>query len=384
MLGGGVIYLDWNATSPPADEVVGAMEAARRTAWANPSSVHGLGRAARSVVEDARAAVSALFGTDVRDLVFTSGGTEANNMALRAALPEGGAPSLIVTSNLEHPSIVKAASALESEGLARVHWLRVTGDGVIDVDDLADILRRDSVRVVALSLVNHETGVIAPIDRLVALVRTTGARLHLDCVQAACKLELRGIDFDSASVGAHKFRGPKGIGALVTRRGFRPVPLAHGGAQERGFRPGTVDPVAAAGFGAAARRGLERLAKFSAIARHRDDLEGHILASWSGAEVNGAVNNRLPHISNVAFVGLRGPELVAALDLEGVCVSSGSACSAGTAEPSGVVAAMSGVERAAASVRISLGDATTADDVQGAKAAFSRVLERARGLGGAR
>ena len=368
------IYLDWNATTPPLDDVVEAMTRTARGAWGNPSSVHAVGRAARACVEDAREAVARLGECDPRDVVFTSGGTEANNVALRSAFAD--APGMLVTSRLEHPSVTRVAEALEREGRARLRWVRVRADGVLDLEDLERALSEGEVRLVAVQAVNAETGVVQPVADVVAAARSRAVRVHVDAVQAFGRTADIAVDADTRSLAAHKLRGPKSIGALLTRPGVAISAVLLGGSQERGVRPGTTDPVAAAGLAAAARHALGSPARWRALGPLRDALEIGLLRLAPGARVNGAGAPRMPHVANVAFPGWRGPELVAALDLEGVAVSAGSACSAGTAEPSAVLVAMGDAEAAGSSVRFSLGEDTTSHDIEAALAAASRVLAR--------
>lgn len=378
------VYLDWNATTPPVAEVLDAMRDAASRAWANPASVHAHGRAARASVEDARAAVALLGGVDARDVVLTSGGTEANNLAIRSVFADGASGRVLVTSRLEHPSVTRVAEALEREGHARVRWLAVRPDGVIDLDDLGRILAEEAgqVALLALQVVNHETGVLQPVREAASTARAAGARVHVDAVQAWGRLP-RDVSHDAldplfggdtASLAAHKMRGPKGIGALLTRPSTRLAPVLLGGAQEKGIRPGTVDPIAAAGLGAAAARAGESPRRWSAVAALRDTFEASLVQL--GASVVGRAVARAPHVTNVSFPGWSGAELVAALDLEGVSVSSGAACSAGTVEPSPVIRAILGDARASAAVRLSLGEETSLDDVARATAAFARVLAR--------
>jgi cysteine desulfurase len=388
-------YLDWNATTPPLDAVLDAMRDAAARAWGNPASVHSAGRAARARVEDARGAIAALASADPRDVILTGGGTEANNVAIRSAFSEppaaGTAPPLLVTSRIEHPSVTRVAEALEREGRARLRWLRVLADGQIDVDDLVDALRAGDARVVTLQTVNHETGVLQPVARALDAVRAArgreGAirarlRVHVDAVQAFGKIgpELLAptLDADTISVGGHKIRGPKGIGALITRPGTRISPVLLGGAQERGLRPGTVDPIACAGLAVAAQHALASPERYAAtVAPLRDALEAGLLARGATLTAVGPPRARAPHVASCAFPGWQGAELVAAFDLEGLCVSSGSACSAGTMEISPVITAMRGAEVAATVVRFSLGESTTRADVDDALTIVSRVLSRA-------
>lgn len=360
------IYLDWNATTPPLAAVIDAMADVARRAWGNPASVHGSGRAARDVVETAREEIALLVGAQPRDVIFTSGGTEANNLALHRA------PGL-VTSALEHPSVTRVAEALEAEGKP-VRWLPVPPSGRLEPGALTEALAgMPPASIAAIAAANHETGVVQPMADLAAVVSAAGARLHVDAVQAVGKLPVDVLAAaDTLALAAHKIRGPKGIGALVHRPERAPKPLLLGGSQERGRRPGTVDPVAAAGFRVAAAWARQSLPNRVRLAELRDALESELVRR--GALVNGGDVSRLSHVSNVSFPDRAGDELVAALDLLGVAVSSGSACSAGTTEPSKVITAMHGVTRARGAVRVSLGDATTMEDIRSALAAFEKAL----------
>jgi cysteine desulfurase len=367
-------YLDWNATTPPHPDVLDAMRDAAANAWGNPASIHSTGRAARAVVEDARAAVAALTATDARDVVFTSGGTEANNIALRSALARGG---VLATSRLEHPSVTRVAEALEREGRARVRWLGVLPSGVVDLEDLERVLAEGSVALVTVQAMNHETGIVQPVAEVLAAARRAGARVHVDAVQAWGKVEVP-PGWDTASLAGHKMRGPKGIGALVVRAGVRLEPVLLGGAQERGVRPGTGSAALASGLGAAARIARTSAARWRALAPLRDRLERDLVGIGGGARVAGDPSLRAPHVSTLIWPGWAGAELVAALDLEGVSVSSGAACSAGTIEPSPVLRVMLGDEGAASGVRISIGDATTEAELRLAVEAFRTVIARSR------
>lgn len=376
------IYLDWNATTPPHPEVLAAMLRAWEQGWANPASVHGPGRRARAHVDRAREAVAALAGApfEARDVVLTSGGTEANNLALAHVF---GAPGgALVTSRIEHPSIVRAAEVLADRGVV-VAWVAPEASGRIAPEAVAEVIDRTrataEVRLVTVQAVNHETGVVQPVAEIAAVAHARGARLHVDAVQAMGRLDpeaWRGADL--LAVAAHKLRGPKGIGALIPRPGIALRPLLFGGAQERGLRPGTQDAAAAAGFAVAADRAVEGPRRYAAVAPLRSHLEQGLLrlAPWSPPIHNGE-GARAPHVINLSWPGWRGDELCAALDLEGVAVSSGSACAAGTAEPSPVLWAMVGEARAASAVRVSLGEETTLADVDEALVRWARVVARA-------
>jgi cysteine desulfurase len=364
-------YLDWNATTPPHPEVLRAMERARLAGWANPASVHGAGRRARALLDDARALIAAKVGRDPRDLIFTSGGTEANNLALAKA-------NVLVTSRLEHPSVTRVAEEHERAG-REVRWLAVPESGRLDPESVAHALAGvGAAATVAVAAVNHETGVIQPLAAIAALVRGVGARLHVDAVQAVGRLPPELWQHgDTLSLAAHKVRGPKGIGALAVSPGWTPMPVLRGGAQERGLRPGTLDATLAAGFGAAMQRLAESVERYAALEQERDRLEDALAGA---ARANGAEAPRAPHVSNLAFDDIGSAELAAALDLEGFCVSSGSACTAGTSEPSQVIEAMHGRERARCSLRVSLGEDTTSAQVSGFIDAVRRVLGRRSSL----
>lgn len=378
------VYLDWNATTPPHPEVLSAMRDAAERAWANPSSVHGRGRAAKAVVEEARELIGDLIGFCSRDIVFTSGGTEANNLALlRPFARSRGEASrgTLITSRLEHPSVTALAEALETEGV-RVVWLPVPESGRLDAEEVRRALRdaAPGPRLVAMQAVNHETGVIQPVAEVADFVSELSAELHVDAVQAVGKISPEAwIGADSVAIAAHKFRGPKGIGALAGKPGYLVSPLLRGGSQERGLRPGTVDPLAAAGFGAAARIAQDGPSRYEPLEKLRDQLEASLLeigARFGSPPSRNGTAPRVPHVSNLSFPGWPSAELAAALDLEGVFLSAGSACAAGTQEPSPVITSMVGRERAGSALRISMGEETLEGEVSRTIQAFARVLGR--------
>ncbi|HKQ69453.1 MAG TPA: cysteine desulfurase family protein [Polyangiaceae bacterium] len=378
-----MLYLDWNATTPPHPDVLAAMHDAAGRAWGNPSSLHRAGRAAKAFVEGAREAIGDLTGFCARDVVFTSGGTEANNLGLMRPFlgPNGIRKGVCVTSRLEHPSVTRVAEWLEAQGVS-VAWLEVPSSGRLDPVGVERALASalPGPRLVAVQAVNHETGVVQPVGAIAEVAHRHDAEVHVDAVQAVGRLEPEAwLGADTLAVAAHKMRGPKGIGALAGRAGIVVRPVLRGGAQERGLRPGTVDPVAAAGFGVAARRAASGSSRYTSVTALRDHLERSLLelGQRSGAApLRNGDGGRAPHVSNLSWPGWSGDELVAALDLEGVCVSAGSACAAGTPEPSRVIAAMAGEERARGAVRVSLGEDTTAEDVISAIRLFERVLAR--------
>lgn len=378
-------YLDWNSTTPRHPDVRDAMLKAEEKAWANPSSVHALGREARNLVEDTRELLAKTFKKSARDVVFVSGGTEANHLALSGA-------RWLVTSRIEHPSVLAQAEKLQQEG-ALVEYVQVDASGVVTPEALRESLNllasregypspqaaRDgginnqNTALVALMAVNHETGVLQPTAAHAEVAHSFQTRLHVDAVQLVGKGDLARVEAaDSVSLSAHKFRGPKGIGALVFECGFVPLPIGRGGAQERGLRPGTLDATAVAGLAAALGRLEEGRLGFARACTLRDVLE-RVLVERARAVVHGQGSARLGHIINFRLPGWKGDELVAALDLEGICVSSGSACSAGSSEPSSVIEAMLDREAATGAVRVSFGEGSTEADLNEMLSALSRL-----------
>ena len=294
------VYLDWNATTPPHPEVVAAMRDTAHAAWGNPSSLHAAGRTAKAIVEQAREAIAQLMGFCARDVLITSGGTEANNLAvmrLFIGLDGAAGGGTCITSRLEHPSIVAVVEQLASRGV-RVIWLEVPPSGRIDPECVARALATATRPcLVAVQSVNHETGVVQPVADIVAMAARAGAEVHVDAVQAAGRLSPTAWQgAHSVAVAAHKMRGPKGIGALVVQAGVTIRPLLRGGGQERGLRPGTVDPVAAAGFGVAAARAGDGPARYARLARLRDGFEERLVALGAklrcAAERHGASRRR--------------------------------------------------------------------------------------------
>ncbi len=362
------------------------MNNAEGDAWANPSSVHGAGRAARRYVEDSREQIARLLEVSPRDIVFTAGGTEANHLALSGA-------RWLVTSRIEHPSIVAQAEALAVGG-ARVEFVDVGASGIIEPLAIEEALLRvlgdcpPSVRdaqaggisnlntpLVAVMAVNHESGVLQPIQEISERVRALGARLHVDAVQLLGKGNSDPLHYaDSISLCAHKIRGPKGIGALAFGCGWTPEPLTRGGAQERGLRPGTVDAVAVAGFAAALSRVDASREGYKRAAHLRECLEERLLRDARPAiTLHGREQPKHNHVLNFRVEGWKGDELVAALDLAGICISSGSACSAGSSEPSTIISAMLGREAAVGAVRISFGEESTQQDLDVLFSALSKL-----------
>ena len=373
------IDLDHNATTPLDPRVLEAMLPVLREVHGNPSSIHALGQRARALVEDARAEVAALAGAQPTEVVFTGSGTEADNLALRGVAWAAREPRRkIVYAGLEHHAVVNTARALGREGFP-VEAARALPGGQVDLEDLA--ARVDGgTALVCLMLANNETGVVQPVAEALALARGQGALLHCDAVQAAGKLPLdfAALGVDLLALSAHKIYGPKGVGALVVRRGTKLEALLRGGAQERNRRAGTEDVAGLVGFGAAARLARAELARDAErLLGLRDELEARLLAIPE-AQVNGTAP-RVPNTTNVSFGGVDAESLLMALDLDGLAVSTGAACAAGAVEPSHVLRAMGlPMARVQASLRFSLGRGTTAEEVALAAEAVARAVQKQR------
>jgi cysteine desulfurase len=355
------IYLDNNATTPLHPEVLRVLEDTLRTVFGNASSIHKEGQTARRVIEEARESVARLIGATARDLVFTSGGTESNNAAIFGALDAGGRHH-IVTTAIEHPSVLEAVAELERRGHS-VTRIAPQRSGEVRAEEVVAAITPDT-RLVAVMLVNNETGVIQPAAQVGEVCRERGIHFHCDAVQAAGKIEVDVAELhcDTLSLGAHKMHGPKGIGALYVRRGATLAAHLVGGAQERRRRAGTENVPLAAAFGTAAAVAHDPSWR-APVAELRDRLEKEMASSFPIA-VNGASASRVPNTSNITFQGVDGEGLVIALDLHGIAVSTGSACSSGRVEPSGVLLAMGLTpEEAKSTVRFSLSRFTTPEEI---------------------
>jgi cysteine desulfurase len=363
-------YLDWNATAPLRSEAATAMSAALARCG-NPSSVHRWGRAARQTVEHARSAVAALLNAPPEGVVFVSGGTEANHLAL---LGTGRERTLV--SAVEHDSV-----RLTVPGAERIP---VDRDGIFLLDALDDLLAADPrPAVVSIMLANNETGVMQPVGAVAALARAHGALFHCDAVQAAGKitLDIGGIGADLVTVSAHKLGGPPGIGALIVRDGLELIPLLRGGGQEGGRRAGTENLVGIAGFAAATIAAAAEIAVYDRVRVLRDALEIRVAEVAPEAVVLGAAAPRLPNTAAIAMPGISAETQVIALDLDGVMVSAGAACSSGKVGPSHVLEAMGvGPELAASTIRVSLGWSSSEADIDHFLRAWTALYQRCRGL----
>lgn len=378
------IYLDHNATTPPAPEVAARMDRAQRELWGNASSVHHFGQQAKAAVDDARSQVAALLGGDAAEVIFTAGGTESDNFALRGAaeaLEPAGRRHLIATA-IEHEAVLKTLAALQRRGW-RVTLLPVDASGIVAPDALRAAITDDTA-LVSVMHANNEIGTLQPLAELAGIAKARGALVHTDAVQTAGKIpvDVRALGVDLLSLSAHKFYGPKGVGALWLRRGVRLVPFMTGGRQERNRRAGTENVPAIVGLGTAAALAAGALHDEGArIAALRDRLERGILAAVSGAVVNGAETPRVPNTTNISFDRIESESLLIGLDLEGIAVSSGSACSSGTLEPSHVLKAMGLPHaRTLSSIRFSLGTSNTEADVDRVIAVLPPLVEKLRRL----
>jgi cysteine desulfurase len=378
------VYFDYNATTPLAPEVIEAVARASRDTFGNASSVHHFGQQAKAALDDARSELASLIHGDPSEIVFTCGGTEADNMAIRGAAEaiEPTGRRHLIASAIEHEAVLNTLKALARRGW-RTTLLPVDDSGIVAPDRLREALADDTA-LVSIMHANNEIGTIQPIAELVQLAHARGALLHTDAVQSVGKIpvDVRALGADLLSLSAHKFNGPKGAGALWIKRGTRMLPIVTGGKHERNRRAGTENVPAIAGLGVAARLAGGKLdAEAARVAALRDRLEEGILRSVPGTAVNGARGSRVPNTSNISFDRVEAESLLIALDLEGVAVSTGSACSSGTLEPSHVLRAMGlPTHRTQNSLRFSLGMFSTEAEVDRVVEVLPRLVEKLRGL----
>ena len=357
------IDLDQNATMPLEPEVLSAMARAQRELPGNPSSLHAEGRRARAAVEEARTRLARLIGAEPEEIVFTSGGTEANNLALEGSIGEAGA---LVVSAIEHPSVLRKARDLEARG-HRLHVVPPDSSGVVATGAVLSALDdTPAVELVSVMLANHETGCLQPVGKL-GTALGGNCRLHTDAVQALGRIvvDVRRLGVDLATFSSHKIGGPKGVGALWARAGRFPRPVLVGGSQEWGVRAGTENVTGIVGFGVAAEIARRRVESAGArVAARRDRLEERVLAAVPRGVAVGHPEQRLPNTTLIAFPGVEGFALVQLLDLKGIAASTGAACRARSDEVSHVLAAM-GVPRPVArgAVRFSLGFHSTDEEI---------------------
>ncbi len=374
------VYLDSNATTPVLPEVFEAMRPYYLDQFGNASSIHHHGQHARAAVERARESVARLLGCRAAEVVFTSGGTEADNLAI-FGMAEAG--EHVITSQIEHHAVLNACKRLERRGV-EVSYLRVDGEGLIDPDEARKALR-PKTKLISIMMANNETGVIEPVEEIGRIAAEADVYFHTDAVQAAGKIpiDVKKLGCDLLSISAHKFHGPQGIGALYVRRGTLIDPLFYGGNHERQRRAGTENLPGIIGLGCAAEialRGLQN-GDMTRIAKMRDRLESTLLEQIDEAGVNSGAAPRVPNTSNIYFDHIEGEAMVIALDLKGLAVSTGAACSSGAIEPSHVLTAMGlPPERARASIRFSVGKHNTEDDIAFALSVIPATIARLREL----
>ena len=374
------VYLDSNATTPLLPEVFEAMRPYYLEEFGNASSIHHHGQHARAAVERARESVAKLLGCRAAEVVFTSGGTEADNLAVFGLVR---ARDHVITSQIEHHAVLNACKRLEQRGF-EVTYLRVDDRGLVDPDELRRALQPNT-KLISIMMANNETGVLQPVEEIGRIAAEADVYFHTDAVQAAGKvpIDVKKIGCDLLSISGHKFHGPQGTGAMFVRRGTLIEPLFFGGNHERQRRAGTENLPGIIGLGCAAEIAMHGFADggVSRVAELRDRLESTLLDQIDAAGVNSGGAPRVPNTSNVYFDHIEGEAMVIALDLKGLAVSTGAACSSGAIEPSHVLTAMGlPPERARASIRFSLGKQNTEEDVDFALSVIPATLTRLREL----
>jgi cysteine desulfurase len=375
-----MIYLDYNATTPVCDAAREAMLPYLGRHFGNPSSVHAAGREARAAIDNARDKLGALLRAKPGEIIFTGGATESCNLAVlglaRSSSSRGGH---IISNKAEHHAVLHPLEHLEQHEGFEVTWLNVSESGMVDLDQLADSIRPDT-RLVSIMTANNETGVTQPMREISQICRDRGALLHSDMVQAFGKTDVDVSLVDVASFAAHKFYGPKGTGFLCLRAGLPIQPIMFGGAHENQRRPGTENVAGIAGMAAAAEWILrDRETEQERRAQLRDQLWRSIVDVFPDAQQNGDPAHRLANTLNASFIGVDSETMLMALDLEGICASSGSACMVGSVRASHVLLAMGlPMERARSAIRFSLGKWTTAEEIANAADALERIAKRTK------
>jgi cysteine desulfurase len=375
------VYLDNNATTRPAKEVVAAMLPYLEELYGNPSSVHRFGQRARKAVDEARIATAALLGCSESEVAFTGGGTEAINAAIRGILSARAPRKRVVISSVEHSATRELGTQLGREGYHVVE-IAVDQAGALDLNQLRREVDEQTA-LVSIMWANNETGVIFPVHDIAEICKAARVPFHCDAVQAAGKIpiDVKAIGMDAASIAAHKFHGPKGVAALYLRRGLRFSPLIIGGPQERNRRGGTENVPGIVGLGKAAELSVQGLSKTNGIAAMRDRLEQSILKFIPDTFVNGRTDLRVPNTTNIGFSRLEAEAILLLLSEQGICASAGAACSSGSLEPSHVLRAM-GIDPKVAhgAIRFSLSRYTTDAEIDRALAVLPGVIQRLRAV----
>ena len=376
-----VIYLDNNATTKPAPEVVEAMLPYLTESYGNPSSVHRFGQRARQAIDEARARVAQAIGCDDSELLFTGGGTEGINTALRGLLTARAPRRKIVTSTVEHSATRELCAQLVKEG-AEVVEIRVDQGGELDLDRL-DASVDEQTALVTLLWANNETGVLFPVEQVAKTCRASRVPFHCDGTQAVGKIpvDVASIGLDAMSFAAHKFHGPKGVGAVFVRRGIRMRPLLIGGPQERSRRGGTENVPGVVGMGKAAELAVAALPQMASVVELRGDFERQVLARIDDGHVIGRTDMRLPNTTNIGFARLEAEAILLLLSEQGICASAGAACSSGSLEPSHVLRAMHVDDRIAhGAIRFSLSRYTTAGEIERTLELLPGIISRLRSV----
>ena len=370
------IYLDNNATTPLLSEASVTLARITGEVFGNPSSIHQEGQVARRVLEEARDAVADLIHATPREVVFTSGGTESSNAALYGAVGNFNLCH-IVTSTIEHPSVLEPLLDLQKRGRAEVTVVRANREGVVQADAVIDAIRPET-RLVSLMLANNETGVVQPVTEVAAACRQRGIHVHCDAVQAAGKIpiDVKALQVDTLALSGHKFHAPKGIGVLYVRQGVTLNPIILGGSQERRRRSGTENVPSIAAMGAAARV-VSDLSAMSRVEALRNEMEAELLRQIPHARINGGGAPRLPNTSSICFEGVDAEAVVIGMDLDGIAISSGSACSSGRVEPSRVLLGMGLSDQdARSSIRVSLSRFTKGSEIEKALTLLKKLTAR--------
>ena len=375
-----VVYLDNNATTKPAPEVVAEMLPFLSEWYGNPSSVHRFGQRARQSIDEARARCAMLIGCGESELMFTAGGTESINSAVRGILAARAPRKRVVTTTVEHSATRELCQQLAKEG-AEIVQVRVDREGTLDLDELRMAVTDDDTALVTIMWANNETGVLFPVEQVAEICRAKRVPYHCDGTQAVGKLpvDVAALGVDAMSFASHKFHGPKGVGGLFVRRGVRIRPLMIGGPQERGRRGGTENVPGIVGMGKAGELAKDSLPQMSRVAALRDRLEREILANIPDTHLMGGRDYRLPNTTNIAFARLEAEAILLLLSEQGVCASAGAACSSGSLDPSHVIRAMAIDDKIAhGAVRFSLSRYTTEGEIDRALEVLPRVIERLR------
>ena len=378
------IYLDNNATTKVAPEVIDAMKPYLHELWGNPSSPYNYGNQVRRAIDKARIQVASLIGADdPNEIIFTSGGSESNNMALNSGMQTLGKDAVIISSPTEHSAILSPIEEIQKRD-HKIIWLSVNSSGNLTLDGLEECIKKYPNSLTSIMWANNETGVISPINKIIEIVKTEDNLFHTDAVQAVGKMpiDVSSLDIDMLSFSGHKIYGPKGIGVLYVRRGTRVHSLIHGGHQERGRRGGTENVLGIVGIGKACELTQKQISKdIERASLLRDKLEEGILSSCIGAVLNGDKDNRLPNTTNISFENLDGEAILFMLDDHGICVSTGSACESGSLEASHVLKSME-ISRSMinGAIRFSLGRYSTDNDVECVLEKLPKIINRCREL----